>query len=1163
MNANNTAVSFCRFVLCGFRFVLFAAIITLAACGGSGSSEGSSASMGGQAGSSTGNGGEDGTDSGGEGEGEGETPVASELDRAVLDLANNIGLNGDPATPRGFVQRKPADDPLVHLGSILFFSQSLSGGFDSACATCHLPDMGGSDGLSLPVGVVAQDRQIAGPGRKINPQDDRDPLADGGPNMHRNSLTTFNAALYERSLMFDGRVRVSDTETEISPAGKGQAIVSPETTPNADVSGADGLLEVVSKFPMTNNNEMRGFYYSDISNHEDFRDHLAERLKGNVDQNYMGRDSAQNWLNLFRLGFSSPEASADDLINMLNIQKALASYVESQIFVETSWKHYLEGGYDQITDTAKRGAILFYTPKEQGGLGCASCHSGDRLTNEQFYNTAFPQIGRGFQRSDRTDVGRWQVTRADKDWFAFRVPSLLNVDVTAPYGHAGTFESLESVIAYHVNPRDGMSNYDFSLQQLPQFFNSGISYPNAPYISRYALQQTSYNIATQMLPMRDLSADEMSALVSFLRTLTDSCVLDVDCRRNWVPSSASDPDGHLLGADNGQAPVFPENVVTNPDSYPSEVQINWPENDQRSNFADIESGCSGANVANAGNPQFARKDQIYGLTATHGYDASTWSYANRWVNLEVTMEAGGVTSAYLDGDCWPDLIMTAGDLDGLVVYRNLGGGNGFTRDDSILGGTLKAQSYSAVTGVGVADLDGDYRRELILGNLHAGNLKILGKDAADVYQSVSDIPMTRSTFGMSFADTDNDGYLDMAAGHWDGDGVAGTAPAFWKGTGSSLLNAEKQVLLDSAYLDQKWNFTPKFADFRNVKRMDLVFSSDFGTSAVMQNNATELGFQYSNVTDRTVITDQNGMGGAIGDVDNDGKLDWFVTSIFDGDGVAEANWGVTGNRLYRNNSTPFDLSFEDFTEQSGVREGDWGWGACMADFNNDGLLDIFHVNGFGYIPEILRDDGLGDIIDYYASITTQFRGKAPHLFINQGAGTFEDKTQAWGLDVPSEGRGVTCFDYDHDGDIDIALLDHSKGLQFFENQIGSGLGQHYLSVRLVGESPNTDAIGARVYVVSDLGGELGIQRQMRMTQANSNFNGQDVPSLHFGLGEADRAITLRIEWPDNTGLICADVDQGGIYVFDQRDVVWPKITESGPLCTWYPDIVQVAFEALE
>src|SRR5690606_16844087 len=157
------------------------------------------------------------------------------------------------------------------------------------------------------------------------------------------------------------------------------------------------------------------------------------------------------------------------------------------------------------------------------------------------------------------------------------------------------------------------------------------------------------------------------------------------------------------------------------------------------------------------------------------------------------MIAGGVTAVYLDGDCWPDLVMTGGDTSGLLAYRSLGNGSGFVEDPVLLGGTDNALSYKAVTGVAVADLDGDYRRELILGNLHAGNARVVSREASVKYVLAAELPMTRTTYGVSFADFDLDGYLDMFMGHWDGNGVDGTAPALWKGTGALLMKWDDQA----------------------------------------------------------------------------------------------------------------------------------------------------------------------------------------------------------------------------------------------------------------------------------------------------------------------------------------------------------------------------------
>src|SRR5690606_17811826 len=134
---------------------------------------------------------------------------------------------------------------------------------------------------------------------------------------------------------------------------------------------------------------------------------------------------------------------------------------------------------------------------------------------------------------------------------------------------------------------------------------------------------------------------------------------------------------------------------------------------------------------------------------------------------------------------------------------------------------------------------------------------------------------------------------------------------------------------------------------------------DFNTSVTLRNVPTATGFVFANETARHIISDENGMGSTLLDIDNDGNLEWFVTSVYDATKEPAGNWGATGNRLYRNTSTADRIAFEDITEQAGFRHGSWGWGACAADFDNSGFIDMFHVNGFGYIP----DDALVDSTD--------------------------------------------------------------------------------------------------------------------------------------------------------------------------------------------------------
>jgi cytochrome c peroxidase len=1059
-------------------------------------------------------------------------PSPVTLDSRLGELARTtLGLNGDPSSRRGLQQTAPADDPMVKLGELLFFSQTLSAGYDVSCGTCHHPQFGGSDGLSLPVGVVPTNSATVGPGREVDPARDLDPAADGGPNLGRNSITTFNAALFDREQMYDGRVFVVDSA--VVSGGHGQNIRTPESGQAYDSSPLDGLVQFTMKGPMVADNEMRGYLYTDYATPTAYREHLAQRLRGEVDAQYNTKSNAADvWLQRFRDAFGLPAATADELITRLNIQRALAAYVQSQIFVDTQWQDYLAGDTNAISTEAKQGALLFFTPRQDGGLGCNSCHAGDRFTDEAFHNVALPQFGRGMVRSDHSDLGRWLVTRADDDLQAFRTSSLLNVARTAPYGHTGAFSTLEALLAYHANPRSAVDTYDFTLASLDQFRRGGVVYPNAETYTREALAQPNFAAAEALLPGRALSSTEINQLVAFLDALTDRCVADPACIGKWAPTAAEDPDGHTLVMNQSQG--TPGDIdAPQPEDYPQQIGLTYPALAARSTFADVQACSNNVNsAANTGQDQFARRSETaFGLVDRHGYGVDTW-FSTFQPSLEVAMIGGGVSAAYLDDDCWPDLVFTGGDISGMRFYRN-NAGTGFSALDLIPAG-----SEREYTGAGVADLNGDYRRELLLGNIRIGSIPIYSPNGTGQYDQIGALPMVRPTFGMSFAPLDDDDRMYMYLGHWSGGtGTTGTSPALWQFDAGNAHPWDSSAQTTSANLDQNFNFTPKFADFTGDGRIDLVIASDFDTSATLRNVSDGPGaWHFQNETDRDVITDDNGMGSALLDIDNDGTLEWFVTSVRDSSGDPLGNWGVSGNRLYRNISTGEHIAFTDITEQAGVRDGYWGWGACAADFNNDGFIDLFHVNGFGYIPDDVADaSSEGYLQEAYNGKTAQFQGTPARLFINDGDGTFSERATDWGIDAPSEGRGVVCFDYDRDGDVDITVFDHSRQLQFFENRGGSGAGRHFLNIRVVGAAPNTDAIGARVYVTADVGAGHGVQTQLRLAEANSNFNSQNLPDLHFGLGAAAAVQQVRVVWPGGAELTCPDVAVNQFLVLDQRD----------------------------
>ena len=219
-------------------------------------------------------------------------------------------------------------------------------------------------------------------------------------------------------------------------------------------------------FPVTSNNEMRGENFHKDDSPQAYREKLAARLGGYGSQaGELTAEETQYWLNEFRQAFNAPDGLPNVLITAQNISAALADYQRSQVFTNNKWKNYIEGNTEAISNNAKQGALLFYRQQDQNGYACVNCHSGDFFTNEQFHHMLIPPVGpgkvdkNGLLLSNR-DTGRGLITGNSMDRFKFRVPSLLNVEVTGPWAHNGAYTTLAGITRHMLNPYESIVKYD-------------------------------------------------------------------------------------------------------------------------------------------------------------------------------------------------------------------------------------------------------------------------------------------------------------------------------------------------------------------------------------------------------------------------------------------------------------------------------------------------------------------------------------------------------------------------------------------------------------------------------------------------------------------------------------------------------------------------------
>jgi hypothetical protein len=498
-----------------------------------------------------------------------------------------------------------------------------------------------------------------------------------------------------------------------------------------------------------------------------------------------------------------------------------------------------------------------------------------------------------------------------------------------------------------------------------------------------------------------------------------------------------------------------------------------------------------------------------------------------WQVLYMTI--GGAAA----GDCDDD-----GDIDLFITYGNTGGPDGgggpnrlYLNQLAEQGNGLKFEDKAAEAGVAntrpggmdndrhsgpaFADMDGDGDLDLFVGGLHGDPSKIYENRGdcsfRDVTANSPDIAeMTATqTISAAFGDYDLDGDLDLFMTHWGTlDALYGDPPVrqtdhLWRNesdrSGIRYVNVSENAGISrmtrlarvpdfhgQAQIGD-FTFTATFARIDGDLWPDIAIAADFGTTQLAVNNGDGTFRSLDNPILRKV---QFGMGSALGDIDYDGDLDWFVSSVL-GPGDDSVNLHPWGNRFLSNDGSP-SLVVDD-AERLGVANGSFGWAACFLDLDNDTDLDIFHTNGYPVSFLTPRD---------------AYQSDASRAFVMNEAGTYTDEAEALGLAGRTSGRGVVCADFDHDGDVDILELTEAPGnsARLWENRTAAA-GRRSLRVRLEGLPPNTEAAGARIFA------RVGATEQMREVMIGGNYTSQNPTVQIFGLDSAATVDELRVEWP--------------------------------------------------
>jgi hypothetical protein len=488
----------------------------------------------------------------------------------------------------------------------------------------------------------------------------------------------------------------------------------------------------------------------------------------------------------------------------------------------------------------------------------------------------------------------------------------------------------------------------------------------------------------------------------------------------------------------------------------------------------------------------------------------------------VETTAGGVALFDFDNDGWLDVYLVSGStiaaLKGkeaspkAALFRN-------RRDGTFEEVTARAGVGNDRWGMGVAagDYDNDGLEDLYVTNF--GQSRLYRNKGDGTFEDVAEragVTFGGWATGATFGDYDRDGRLDLfVAGYIEFDvdnppvaGKTGAGQTFCqyrgvtvmcgprglKGQGDKLYRnrgdgtfedvSEKAGVADKAGY---FGFGAAWFDADLDGDLDLAVANDSVPNYLYLNRGDGT-FEDASLPSGFALSEngreQAGMGLAVGDYDNDGRDDLFVTNFSD-----------DYDTLYRNEG---DANFTDVSTQSGIAEPTFpflAWGAGLLDVDNDGFKDIFIANGHVY-PEVDKHDW---------GTTWEQR---PLLFRNVGGKRFELVPAATGsgLAVVKTARGAAFGDIDNDGDVDVVMNNMDTPPTVLLNRAATG--NNWLTVKLVGgpKSPR-DAVGASVTCTVDG------QRQRGIVVSGASYISQSDLRVHFGLGRATRVERLEIRWP--------------------------------------------------
>ena len=534
------------------------------------------------------------------------------------------------------------------------------------------------------------------------------------------------------------------------------------------------------------------------------------------------------------------------------------------------------------------------------------------------------------------------------------------------------------------------------------------------------------------------------------------------------------------------------------------------------------------------------------------------------LNTEFIYNGGGVGVGDLNGDGLQDIFFTGNQVDN-KLYLNKGN---LKFEDITARANITKQPGQWSQGINILDINRDGKLDIYVCNTFNKNPDLRknqlfinqGNDANGVPKFLdlaTEYGLADTTYSTcaQFFDYDNDGDLDVfiAVNFMD---TKYPNQYFPKVTDGSSPNRDRlyrndwnEKLGHPVFTDvsqqagiklEGYSHSCLVADFNEDGFPDIYVANDYVTNDLIYINQKDGTFK-NEVASIFKHQSASAMGSDVADINNDGKLDFFTTEMLPYTNKRKKLFLNANNYTTYVNNDKFGYEyqyarntlqlnrglnpatglpvFSDVSFLGDVQETEWSWTPLMADFNNDGLRDIFVTNGF---PRDVTDHDFGAYrstisylipeIDLQKSIP---QIKVPKfIFKNEGDLHFTDQSKAWGVDKIGFSNGAAYADLDNDGDLDLVVNNIDQKAFVFQNTLNDNkeTKSNFVRLNLIGSSLNPDAFGTKVTAFFD--GKI----QAASIISSRGYASTSERIVHFGLGAATKMDSIQILWNDGKKL---------------------------------------------